>query len=150
MLLSIIVPVYNMAAEDKLIHCLDSLVNQTISDYEIIAVDDCSTDNSLEILKDYEKRYPFFKAIHSDVNKHQGGAKNIGLKLATGEWIGFIDADDWIAADMYEKLLECAQSESAEIVMCNYYCVYPDNRYDLQPKSGYGRWRMTGREDIDI
>ena len=56
MKLSIIVPVYNMAAQDKLVWCLDSLVNQTIPDYEIIAVDDCSTDNSLEILRAYEEK----------------------------------------------------------------------------------------------
>ncbi len=58
MQLSIIVPVYNMAADDKLIWCLNSLVKQTLSDYEIIAVDDCSTDNSLQILREYEKQYP--------------------------------------------------------------------------------------------
>ena len=91
MKLSVIVPVFNMAADGKLNYCLDSLINQTITDYEIIAVDDCSTDNSLDILKDYEKQYPDkLKAVHSPVNKHQGGAKNIGLKMAKGEWIGFI------------------------------------------------------------
>ena len=58
MKLSIIVPVYNMAADNKLTWCLDSLINQTISDYEIIAVDDCSTDESMDILRDYEARYP--------------------------------------------------------------------------------------------
>ena len=58
MKLSIIVPVYNMASDHKLEYCLDSLVNQTVEDYEIIAVDDCSTDNSMEILKEYERRFP--------------------------------------------------------------------------------------------
>ena len=101
MKLSIIVPVYNMAAEGKLAYCLNSLVSQTIKDYEIIAVDDASTDNSLEILKDFERRFPDrFHAICSEVNRHQGGAKNIGLKLAKGDWIGFIDSDDWITPDM--------------------------------------------------
>ena len=88
MKLSIIVPVYNMAAQDKLVWCLDSLVNQTIPDYEIIAVDDCSTDNSLEILRAYEEKYQGkFKVIASPVNKKQGGAKNLGLEAAAGEWI---------------------------------------------------------------
>ena len=106
MKLSIIVPVYNMAANGKLNYCLDSLVKQTISDYEIIAVDDCSTDESLSILKNYEAQYPDrFRAIHSDRNRHQGGAKNIGLREAVGEWIGFIDADDWIVPDFYERLI---------------------------------------------
>ena len=89
MRLSIIVPVYNMASDHKLEYCLDSLVNQTVEDYEIIAVDDCSTDNSMEILKEYERRFPEkFRAVHSEVNRHQGGAKNIGLRIAKGmDWL---------------------------------------------------------------
>ena len=121
MQLSIIVPVFNMAADGKLHYCLDSLVNQTISDYEIIAVDDCSTDDSMEILTEYQKKYPDkFIAVHSPVNKHQGGAKNIGLKMAKGEWIGFIDSDDWITADFYERLIQKAEETGADIVGCDY------------------------------
>ncbi|MBD5522411.1 MAG: glycosyltransferase [Lachnospiraceae bacterium] len=121
MKLSIIVPVYNMAADGKLEYCLNSLVNQTIGDYEIIAVDDCSTDESFSILQDYESRFPDkFHAIHSDVNKHQGGAKNIGMKLAEGEWIGFIDSDDWITPDMYERLIKRAEETGADLVGCDY------------------------------
>ncbi len=121
MKLSIIVPVFNMAAEGKLEYCLDSLVNQTVEDYEIIAVDDCSTDRSFEILKDYEARFPEkFRAVHSEVNRHQGGAKNIGMKMATGHWIGFIDSDDWITPDMYEKLIQRAESTGADLVGCDY------------------------------
>lgn len=121
MKLSIIVPVYNMAADHKLEYCLDSLVNQTVENYEIIAVDDCSTDDSMKILKEYESRFPDkFHAVHSEVNRHQGGAKNIGLKMARGEWIGFIDSDDWIRPDMYERLIERAESTGADLVGCDY------------------------------
>ena len=121
MKLSIIVPVYNMASDHKLEYCLDSLVNQTVEDYEIIAVDDCSTDNSMEILKEYERRLPEkFRAVHSEVNRHQGGAKNIGLRMAKGEWIGFIDSDDWIRPDMYERLIERAKSTGADLAGCDY------------------------------
>lgn len=121
MKLSIIVPVYNMAADGKLEYCLDSLVNQTVEDYEIIAVDDCSTDASFAILQDYEKRYPEkMKAVHSEVNRHQGGAKNIGLRRAKGEWIGFIDSDDWITGDMYERLIRKAEETGADLVGCDY------------------------------
>lgn len=124
MKLSIIVPVYNMAADLKLNHCLDSLVAQTIDDYEIIGVDDCSTDNSFEILKEYESKYPEkFVAVHSEVNLHQGGAKNIGIRKARGEWIGFIDADDWITPDMYEKLINRAEETGADCVGCDYSMV---------------------------
>ena len=80
MKLSIIVPVYNMTAGGKLAKCLDSLVNQQMSDYEIIAVDDKSTDDSLQMLREYESRYPDkVRVIASPENKRQGGAKNLGL-----------------------------------------------------------------------
>lgn len=125
MTLSIIVPVFNMAAEGKLEYCLDSLVNQTITDYEIIAVDDCSTDNSLEILRSYEVSYSSkFKVIASPVNRKQGGAKNLGLEQAKGDWIGFIDSDDWVTPDFYEKLLRSAEETGADIAGCDYHLTY--------------------------
>ncbi len=125
MKLSVIVPVYNMAADGKLEYCLDSLVNQTLTEtYEIIAVDDASTDNSLQILRDYERRYPErMKVIHYEVNRRQGGAKNAGLKAAAGEWIGFIDSDDWVTPDYYEKLLAKAEETGADMVGCDYNLV---------------------------
>lgn len=124
--LSIIVPVYNMAADGKLNYCMDSLVGQTIShsDYEIIAVDDASTDHSLEILRDYEAKYSeLVKVVHYEVNKRQGGAKNEGLKVAQGQWIGFIDSDDWVTPDFYEKLLAKAEETGADMVGCDYNLV---------------------------
>lgn len=125
MKLSVIVPVYNMAADGKLEYCLNSLVNQTITDYEIIAVDDCSLDNSLEILRFYEKQFPDkFKVIASPVNKKQGGAKNLGLAAARGEWIGFIDSDDWITPDFYERLLKRAEETGADMVGCDYHLTH--------------------------
>lgn len=131
MKLTIIVPVFNQAKDDKLIHCLDSLINQSIDDYEILAVDDCSTDDSLSIMKQYESDYPDkFVAIHSDVNKHQGGAKNIALKKAKGDWIGFIDADDWITPDYYEKLITKAEETGADIVGCDLSLV---DEYTFKP-----------------
>jgi glycosyltransferase involved in cell wall biosynthesis len=124
MQLSIVVPVYNMAAGNKLKFCLDSLINQTIGNYEIIAVDDASTDNSFRILQEYEARYPGkLKALHSSKNLKQGGAKNIGIDAALGEWIGFIDSDDWIAPDMYEKLIGKALATGADVVGCDYSLV---------------------------
>lgn len=124
MRLSIIVPVYNMAGEGKLNFCMDSLLKQTVTDYEIIAVDDASTDNSLEILRGYAQKYP--KKVHviaHEINKRQGGAKNTGLKVAKGEWIGFIDSDDWVTPDYYEKLLKKAEETGADMVGCDYSLV---------------------------
>lgn len=125
MKLSVIVPVYNMTADSKLQFCLDSLVNQTIDDYEIIAVDDASTDHSLEVLREYEKKYPhLIRVLAHEVNKRQGGAKNTGMKAAKGEWIGFIDSDDWITPDYYEKLLKKAEETGADMVGCDYNLVH--------------------------
>lgn len=124
MQLSVIVPVYNMAAEGKLNYCMDSLVNQTIDDYEIIAVDDASTDNSLEILRSYEEKYPGkVRVLTYPDNRRQGGAKNEGLRAATGDWIGFIDSDDWVTPDYYEKLLGKARETGADMVGCDYSLV---------------------------
>jgi glycosyltransferase involved in cell wall biosynthesis len=115
-----------MAADGKLEFCLNSLVSQTLpkDEYEIIAVDDASTDNSYEILKDYHERYgSLLKVIHYENNKRQGGAKNEGLKAAKGEWIGFIDSDDWITPDYYEKLIKKAEETGADMTGCDYNLV---------------------------
>lgn len=124
MKLSIIVPVYNMVADGKLDFCMQSLLNQTIEDYEIIAVDDKSTDSSLAVLKAWREKFPEkVKVIASPENRRQGGAKNLGLAAAAGMWIGFMDSDDWAAPDMYEKLLNKADRTGADIVGCDYKLV---------------------------
>ena len=82
--LSVIIPVYNMAKDGNLNFCLDSIINQDYKDLEIIAVNDASTDNSLEILREYERRYPEkVKVVTYKDNRHQGGARNEGIKYAT-------------------------------------------------------------------
>jgi len=110
-----------MVAEGKLRYCLESVLAQTVTDYEVIAVDDCSTDDSFQVLQQYEENYPDrFRALRHTENLKQGGARNTGLKHATGEWVGFVDSDDWIAPDMYEKLLRKAQETGADVVGCDY------------------------------
>ncbi len=124
MKLSIVVPVYNMAADNKLKYCLDSLIAQSIADYEIIAVDDASTDASMEILREYESNYPWkFKIVQSYENQKQGGARNRGIEVARGKWIGFVDSDDWVAPDMYKKLIKKAEKTGADVVGCDYCMV---------------------------
>ncbi len=119
MKLSIIVPVYNMNNGDKLTWCLDSLMNQTLDSYEVIAVDDASTDDSYRVLEEYQKRYPEkLKIRRLEENHRQGGAKNVGLDLSSGEYIGFVDSDDWVMPRMYEKLLEAAEREGADVAAC--------------------------------
>lgn len=120
MKLSIIVPFYNMAAGRKLKYCMDSLVNQTVEDYEIVAVDDCSPDETYELLLEYGRRYPEkVRALRTPENRKQGGARNLGLAHAKGEWVGFMDGDDWAAPDMYEKLLAKAGETGADVVGCD-------------------------------
>lgn len=123
--LSIIVPVYNMASDGKLEYCINSLLNQTISNYEIITVDDKSTDNSLEILHRYEREYPDrIRVIESEKNGRQGAARNKGIKIARGEYIGFMDADDWVLPDTYESAIKKAEETGADVVgfdMCMVY-----------------------------
>lgn len=147
MKLSIIVPVYNMAADDKLKHCIDSLLNQTITDYEIIAVDDASTDESLKILREYEAAYEgFIKVVACSENHRQGGAKNRGLELASGEWVGFIDSDDWIHPDMYKNLIEKAEDTGADFVGCDYNIV-SEYTFDVGQVAVNNSQEQTGELD---
>lgn len=126
MKLSVIVPVYNMEADGKLNRCLDSLLQQEmIADMEIIAVDDKSTDNSLQILRTYESRYPDrIKVIAAEKNGRQGSAKNLGLKAATSEWVGFMDSDDWAHVKMFSSMLQKAEETGADVVGCDYLLTY--------------------------
>ena len=92
---------------------------------------DASTDASLSYLRSLEVKYaPRLKVIASPNNLKQGGAKNLGIKAANGEWIGFVDSDDWVSPEMYEKLLACAESTNADVVGCDYSIVY---EHTMQP-----------------
>ena len=106
---SVIIPVYN--TENFLPRCLESVCNQTLSDIEIICINDCSTDNSLEVLK----KYPV-KIIDLPENKGAAYARNRGIEAATGEYIGFVDSDDFVDLDFYEKLYTKAIETEADIV----------------------------------
>ena len=109
---SIIVPVYNVV--DYLSDCLESLVKQTLDDIEIICVNDGSTDSSLIVLEKYEKQYDIIKIINQR-NKVLDSARNAGLAAAKGEYLGFVDSDDWIDTEFYEKLYEAAKRHNTDI-----------------------------------
>ena len=111
---SIIIPVYN--SSKYLRTCLDSLINQTLKDIEIIAVDDCSTDNSLLILMEYAKKYHNIKVYHNRNNLGQGATRNKGLEYVRGEYIGFVDSDDYVRYNMYEDMYKAAINNNAPIV----------------------------------
>lgn len=112
---SIVIPVYNAGLHLR--ECLDSVCSQTLSDIEIICVDDGSSDNSLSILKEYEERDSRFIILHQK-NKHAGAARNAGAQVATGETIAFLDADDWVEAECYEKLYNKLVENDAEVSAC--------------------------------
>lgn len=114
--ISIIVPIYNV--EPYLTKCLDSLVSQTYKDIEIICINDGSTDNSRIILESYVFRYPNLIRSFNILNRGLSGARNEGLKHATGEYICFIDSDDWIDIDLMENWIHVATKERCDIVIC--------------------------------
>lgn len=122
---SIIVPVYNV--EKYIAKCLDSLVNQTLSDIEVIVVNDGSPDNSQTIIDDYVAKYPDIIKSYTKENGGQGSARNYGLKKATGEYIGYVDSDDYVRKDMFETLYNKATQEKLDIVICGNYVVYENS-----------------------
>lgn len=122
---SIVVPVYNM--EDKLERCLDSLVNQTLSDIEIIIINDGSSDKSLEIIQKYQEKYKNIVAISRE-NKGISYTRNEGIKLSRGKYIAFVDSDDYVEVDMYEKLYNKIISDNSDIVVCNYKTFIEDSK----------------------
>lgn len=111
---SIIVPFFN--TEKYIEKCLNSLVNQTLSDIEIICVNDGSTDNSMITVRRFALKDSRIKIIEQQ-NLKQGAARNNGMKIATGEYIGFVDSDDWIDLDYYEKLYMAAKKYDADIAL---------------------------------
>lgn len=114
-MISIIVPIYK--AESHLRRCLDSITGQTFNDLQIILVNDGSPDNSGSICNEYARKDNRIIVIHQE-NSGVSAARNAGLEAATGKWIGFVDADDWIEADMYEYLLGIANANHADVVQC--------------------------------
>jgi len=117
MKLSVIVPVYN--AGDYLRDCVGSLIAQTVDDYEIILVNDGSTDNSAEIIEEYASAYPELIRVITLENGGQGRARNFGLEIAKGDYVGFVDSDDWVLPEMYAKLCALSDAEEADVATCD-------------------------------
>jgi glycosyltransferase involved in cell wall biosynthesis len=122
-LISVIIPVYNL--ENYIGPCLESVLGQTYDYLEIIAVDDGSSDGSADILDEYRSRYARIKVIHQE-NGGVLSARMRGIREAGGEWIGFVDGDDYIEPRMYERLLHNALDSRAQISHCGYQMVFPD------------------------
>lgn len=112
--ISVVIPVYNV--KNYLEKCLNSVCNQTFEDIEVICVNDSSTDDSLKILNQFAEKDNRIKIINFEENKGVSTARNIGIETAKGEYVGFVDSDDYIDLDFYEKLYNKAVETSAEIV----------------------------------
>lgn len=129
-LVSIIMPVYNVGK--FLNRCVDSILCQTYENFELIAVNDGSTDNSLEILKNYQKNDRRIKLINID-NAGVSNARNVGISKASGEWFIFADSDDWLEKNSVEKLLSHAKTEGVDIVIGNHSFDYDDEKLSKFP-----------------
>ena len=126
-LISVIIPIYNV--EKYLARCVDSIVNQTYKNLEIILVDDGSPDLCPQMCDDYAEKESRIKVVH----KKNGGlsdARNAGMAVATGEYISFIDSDDYVSDDFFECLLDVMNKENSDIAECSVVKLYEDNRFD--------------------
>lgn len=120
---SVIVPVYNV--EKYLDKCLDSVVNQTFNNYEIIIINDGSPDNSEAIIKKFLKKYPQKIKYYKKENGGLSDARNMGILKSSGKYLMFVDSDDYIAEDMIEKLYNCIQTQNSDLAICNFIRINP-------------------------
>ena len=138
--ISVIVPVYN--AEKYLSRCIDSILNQTYKDFELILINDGSKDKSIDILRKYENIDNRIKVIDNS-NNGVSKTRNIGIRLAQGEYIQFIDSDDFIDENMFEYNINTVEQENADIVMTGFYL-------DIESKKGIDTVLQTFEKSISI
>ena len=162
-LISIIIPVYN--GEKYLRPCIDSILNQTYQHWELLLIDDGSPDSSGAICDEYASD-PRISVVHKE-NGGQASARNQGVAMAKGEYISFVDCDDWLETDMYESMLQTMQAQQAEIIICGYTEEYKERQkkvhadgemvvYEateavklvLQGKIGSYLWSMLFRREV--
>lgn len=140
-LISVIVPVYNM--EQYLERCVNSIVDQTYRNLEIILVDDGSTDRSPRMCDEYAQKDGRIKVVHK-VNGGLSDARNAGLQAATGTYIGYVDSDDWIEPQMYQRMYETCIEHQAQVAVCRYAKIYRDH----VDREGNGQVAVFDREGI--
>lgn len=138
--ISIIIPVYN--AEQYLEECLLSISQQTFGDFEIWAINDGSTDRSLEILKKYQEKEPRLQIL-SQENKGVSAARNLGLEKAQGEYITFVDADDWLHPETLEHYIEIAEKENSDIIISQFLTE------KSREKQALSSWENCTRKEIE-
>lgn len=140
---SIIVATYN--ADNYLERCLNSIALQTMTDFEVIVIDDGSTDNTGMIADSFAKKDNRFSIIHK-VNGGVASARQAGVENATGDYIIHVDSDDWVEPNMLEELVECAEKENADMVICDYYEINKDGeQYNCQRPYPLDRLSIWGQ-----
>lgn len=135
-LLSVIVPVYNVAP--YLRQCLDSIVGQTYENLEILLIDDGSTDESGAICDEYGKKDKRIRVVHQE-NQGLSGARNTGTALATGDYIAFVDSDDWLDVHMYETLMEAVETYHLDMARCAAFSSDGVHAEVLAPQKGHAQ-----------
>lgn len=147
-MISIIVPIYKV--EKFLPKCIESILNQTYLDFELILVDDGSPDKCPEICDEYAAKDQRIIVIHQK-NSGVSAARNVGLKRAQGQYIGFVDPDDFIVPDMYEKMVQGLENSEAELVICGYdyydeaYCIDKNRKYRISSNEIINRKELMKR-----
>ena len=127
---TVVIPIYN--ADKYLDKCLNSIVNQTFKDIEIIAINDNSTDNTLSILNNYQEKYPYITIINNSKNYGIGYNRNLGIKNAKGDYILFIDSDDYLESDMIEKVYNKLTTDNSDMAIFNYNKIVSGNKISNQ------------------
>ena len=144
---SVIVPVYNVEA--YLPHCLDSLCRQSLSEIEIIVIDDASPDRCGIICDDYAEKNPRIKVFHQPENLGTAAARNLGIQYATGKYLMFVDGDDWVSEEYCQAAYDCAETHQVDLVMFNYARV--SLRGDQQKVFGdFAEGYKTKEEALDM
>lgn len=147
--ISVIVPAYNI--EEYIGKCIDSLANQTFNDIEIIIVNDGSKDNTEDVIKKRIAEYPDKNIIlYTKENGGLSDARNFGISKATGEYIAFLDGDDYVEPDMFYEMNKKIEEYSYDVIACDVNCRYPDK--DMEIKSGIGsdKRKMTVKDKEEL
>ncbi|MBQ3105301.1 MAG: glycosyltransferase family 2 protein [Lachnospiraceae bacterium] len=154
-MISIVVPVYN--SQSYISTCIESILSQTYADWELLLINNGSADNSLELCRSYADKDARIRIFHQEKNEGVSVARNLGIREAVGEWITFIDADDWVAADYLETLLGMQEKQRVSVAVCGYKKVYEKDRSaaagvlenkSMAPEADTGRelWTLWDRK----
>lgn len=136
--ISIIVPINN--SQDYIVRCLESILKQTYTNYEVLLVNDGSNDESERICQQYVNEYPHIFSLYSREHLGQGSARNCGVQHANGKYIGFVDADDDIHPNMYKEMIRLAENREAEVVICDVKLFHIDSEtFEIQHSINHGR-----------